>query len=442
MTMLVLVGWIAAPHPGLGLGGVLRTAGVLWLVGHHVAVQVQGAGRIGMLPLGLVLLPGTLLFWAGRAVAGGQRANGGGRVLGAALAVAAPYSVIAGVIAIVSRSELVRASFPQAILAGFAVAFVAAWLGAARALTPWAKVGTLMSERVRAILLGAAGSLAVLAAAGMLTTAVALANHVHQFGAVYDRLSPGLVGTGLLLLAQLAYLPNAVLWAIAYMVGPGFAVGAGTIVAPTGSVLGQIPRFPLLAALPTGLHDSVAGWLAALLLSLPYLAGVTGGLLIVRHVPHMTVDGAAIRGFCSGAACGVILGLLAAFAGGPLGDGRLSAVGPSAWQVTVVATLELGIAAAVSAGAGHWWYRRRRAARDPGQPGSVRDAGAGGTGAAVPTADSVASVITRSTRTTPGRLTGHDEDDEGGHVIYLDRWAEDQAAGHPPKRPRGPSALP
>ncbi len=379
MIMLALVGWIAAPHPGLGLGGVLRTAGVLWLVGHHVAVQVQGAGRIGMLPLGLVLLPGTLLYWAGRAVVRGQQASGGGQVVAAALAVAVPYSVIAGVLAIVSRSELAKASFPQAILAGFTVAFVAAWLGAARAVAPWAKVGTLMSDRARSILLGAAGSFAVLAAAGMLTTAVALANHVHQFGSVYDRLGPGLVGSALLLIAQLAYLPNAVLWAIAYMVGPGFAVGAGTIVAPTGSVLGPMPSFPLLAALPTGLHDSVPGWLAAVLLSIPYLAGVTGGLLIVRHVPHATVDGAAIRGFCGGVLCGGVLGLLAAFAGGPLGDGRLSAVGPSAWQVTVVAALELGIAAAVSAGAGHW-LRRRRAYRDAGQAGAAGVAGGSAAG--------------------------------------------------------------
>src|SRR5258708_17708786 len=67
MIILVLAGWVAAPHSGLGLIGVLRTAAVLWLVGHHVAVQVSDAGRIGMLPLGLVALPGALLWRAGRA---------------------------------------------------------------------------------------------------------------------------------------------------------------------------------------------------------------------------------------------------------------------------------------------------------------------------------------------------------------------------------------
>ena len=39
---------------------------MLWLVAHHVGFTVRGAGRIGLLPLGLVLLPGALLAMAGR----------------------------------------------------------------------------------------------------------------------------------------------------------------------------------------------------------------------------------------------------------------------------------------------------------------------------------------------------------------------------------------
>ena len=68
LTTLTAIGWITAPHVGIGtgLGGVLRTAALLWLVAHHVGVTVPGAGRIGMLPLGLVLLPGALLALAGR----------------------------------------------------------------------------------------------------------------------------------------------------------------------------------------------------------------------------------------------------------------------------------------------------------------------------------------------------------------------------------------
>ena len=429
MTILALVGWIAAPHPALGLVGVLRTAAVLWLVGHHVAVQVKGAGRIGMLPLGLVLLPGTLLWWAGRSVARGQLLTGPRQVTSAAIAVAVPYSLIAGALAIASRSALAAASLPQAVVAGFGVAFVAAWFGAARALSSWRKLGALMSDRSRSILVGSVGSLAVLGAAGALTTAVALAHHAHQFAGLYGLLGPGIVGAGLLLLAQLAYLPNAVLWAIAYMLGPGFSVGTGTIVSPTGSVVGPVPAFPMLAALPAGPHGSDPGWLAAVMLAIPYLAGAVGGLLVVRHVWQVAADSAAIRGFCSGIFSGAVLGGLAAFAGGPLGNGRLSAVGPSAWQVATVATLEVGIAAAVSAGAARWWYgRTRRLAQPFSADGAI----------------SSAATATTATRPAAGE---QGDPEEGGHVIFLNQWAAEREAAEREaadraSAPRGPSSLP
>jgi hypothetical protein len=418
MTILALIGWIAAPHPGTGLGGVLRTAAVLWLVAHHVAVQVQGAGRIGMLPLGLVIVPGSLLWWAGRSLAKGHALAGARQVVSLAAAVAVPYSVIAGVLAVVSRTSLARASLPQAVLAGFAVAFVATWFGAARGVASWPALAASMTARSRSMLAGAAGSFAVLGAAGFLATAIALANHEREFSALYRQLDPGLIGAVLLLLAQLAYLPNAVLWAIAYLLGPGFAVGAGTVVSPTGSVLGRVPAFPLLAALPGAPHASGPGWLTGIGLAVPYVAGITGGLLVVRLAPQATVDSAAIRGFCAGAGCGLTVGLLAAFAGGPLGDGRLSAVGPSAWQVAVVGVLELGIASAVSAGAASW----------------VR----GGV---------LRRVTPASVPPPPAPRPGsYPDDQDGAHVIYLDRWAADQDPGpdSQPARSRGggPSALP
>lgn len=418
LTILVLIGWIAAPHLGLGLVGVLRTAAVLWLAGHHVEVQVSGAGRIGMLPLGLALLPGALLWRAGRSVVRGHAVAGIRQALRVAATIALPYAVLAGLLAIGSRSALAAASVPQAVLAGFVIAFVAASFGAARALAPWTQLGALMSARVRSVLAGTAASLVVLAAAGAMATALALAGDVNRFSAVYHLLSPGIVGAGLLLLAQLFYLPNAVLWAIAYMLGPGFAVGAGTVVAPTGSVVGPLPAFPLLAALPVGANGPGPGWLAAVMLAIPYLAGMLGGLLVARVAPTTVLEAAPIRGFCSGLLAGVVLGVVAMFSGGPLGGGRMSAVGPSAWQVAVVAVLEVGIAAAITAGVANWWIVRTHWHADP--PPRPVGGLAGGRASARP----------------PGQPT------DDGHVIYLDRWASD-ADGRPGARPSGdPSALP
>ena len=427
LTILAVAGWIAAPHVGLSLIGVVRTAAVLWLVAHHVTVQVSGAGRIGMLPLGLVALPGALLWRAGRSVVRGRDITQLRQVVAATLAVAVPYSALAVALAIGSRSGLAAASVPESLLASFAIAVVAAGFGAARALAPRARLGALISARTRAVLVGTAGSLAVLGAAGAMTTALALAAQLRDFDAVYQLLDPGVVGAVLLLLAQLAYLPNGVIWAIAYMLGPGFAVGTGTVAAPTGSVLGPMPAFPLLAALPAGSHASGPGWLAAVMLVVPYIAGIVGGLLVVRVAPTSVLESAPIRGFCSGALTGCVLGVGAAFAGGPLGDGRLAEVGPSAWQVVAVASLEVGVVAAVAAGAMNWWCVRSTWSSQATQP-------AAGLG---PRSGAVAA------RSADEALPGvQAQPDEYGHVIYLDRWAGNGDAAPRVKRPGGPSALP
>ncbi len=130
---LMLVGWIAAPHAGLGLPGVLRSATELWLAAHHVGFALHGAGRIGMLPLGLVVIPGFLLWRAGRWLVRSGQVSSLPEVGYAALAVAAPYAVLSGALALASRSPLVVPSLPQAVAGGFAVALCAAGLGAARA---------------------------------------------------------------------------------------------------------------------------------------------------------------------------------------------------------------------------------------------------------------------------------------------------------------------
>ncbi|HUY49001.1 MAG TPA: DUF6350 family protein [Streptosporangiaceae bacterium] len=427
ITLLALAGWIAAPHAGVGLPGVLRTAADLWLVGHHVGFALHGAGqigagRIGMLPLGLVLLPGALLWVAGRWVVRKGEVTRLADVGYAALALAVPYALVAGALALAGQSSLAAPSLSQAVLAGFLLALVAGGLGGARALAPWRHLIHLLPPRTRSLFLGTLGALTVLTGAGAILAGASLAASMDGFRAVNAALAPGAVGAALLLLIQIAYIPNAIVWSICYTLGPGFAFGAGTVVAPTGSALGSLPMLPMLAALPSGAHSAVPGWVSVAMLSVPYLAGVFGGLLTARAAPTPAIELAPLWGFACGVATGCAMGLLAAFAGGPLGSGRLTAVGPSGWQAGVVATLEVGVAAAVTAGLANWLRMRRVTASGADLGGADQaDAGPAGGEAAYTVAD-----------------------DDSTHRIYLDPWGEGGDGDQPPDRsaPPDPAALP
>ena len=404
LVTLTAIGWITAPHVGIGtgLGGVLRTAAMLWLVAHHVGFTVRGAGRIGLLPLGLVLLPGALLAAAGRWVVRAGNVTRLRHVGYAAIALALPYALLAGALAVASGTPVAAPSLLQAVIAAFLLALVAGGLGAARGLAPWSRLGSLMPARPRSIVMGMLGSAAILAAAGAVLAGASLAVHLPEVKAASDALAPGVGGAALLLLAQLAYIPNAIIWAVAYTLGPGFAFGTGTVVAPTGSALGAVPIFPMLAAMPAGARPGGPGWVPVVVLALPYLAGVFAGVVTVRIAPTPVIEAAPLWGFTAGTAAGLLAGLAAAFAGGPLGNGRLASVGPSGFQVGLVAILELGITAALSAAGANWLILRRAQSR-------LREA------------------VPASPHPTSEPLLPPGQRDEGedasGHRIYINPWA-------------------
>lgn len=408
LVTLCLVAWITAPHVGIGggLASVLRDAGLLWLVAHHVEVSVHGFGKIGLLPLGLVFLPCVLLERAGRWMTREGHVTGLRHVGFAALAIAFPYALFTAAVAVGSGTAAASPNLMQAVGWGFLVALAAGGFGAARGLVPWRKLAGLLPPRPRSVVLGLLAALGLMIAVGALLDAVSLGLHLRAYQAAVDSLSPGIFGSALLLLAEISYLPNAVIWSVAYALGPGFSFGIGTAVSPSGSALGAVPAFPMLAGMPTGPGAAYPAWLGFVVLATPYLAGVLAGLMTIRIAPTPYLEGAPLWGLLTGSLAGIAAGVLAVVSGGPLGTGRLASVGPSGAQVGLVAVLEVGVTAAVVAGAVNWLVLRRHIKR------LGRGADAARISGPIPAAAGPPTAVVDET------------DDAGGHRIYVDPWAD------------------
>ncbi|MGZ4597708.1 MAG: cell division protein PerM, partial [Actinomycetes bacterium] len=142
-----------------------------------------------------------------------------------------------------------------------------------------------------------------------------------------------------------------VVWAAAFAVGPGFAVGAGTQVTFAGVDLGAVPAVPLLAALP---GDGSPGPTALMALLVPVVAGVVAGRLVDRRdaaLPESelgTWRRLAGLAAAAGGLAGLAVAALCALTSGPGGPGRLAEVGPSPWWVGLAAAGEVGLVAAAT----------------------------------------------------------------------------------------------
>lgn len=353
LAVPVLLVWWAEDRTGSGVVDALRGAAQLWLVAHGVELELVG-GRVGLLPLGLALLPVWLCWRAGSRAARGAQASTARGVLPAVGGIVLLYTALAVAVALVSTADGVRPVAWTAVAGPLLLAAAAAWGGALRTL-PTTALPRVVS-RPAVLVAGTAAALGLLAG-GALLVAVALALELRPAAEVAGASQAGAVGGLGLALLGVVLAPNAAVWGASWLAGPGFAVGVGTAVGPFGVALGPVPALPLLVALPAGAPPSA---LAVLTLAVPLLVGVlVGALLLDRSARwgRRTADAAL-----TGAVAGGLLGLLAALSGGPLGGHRLTEVGPSAWRVA------LAVALPVALGALAGGRLPRRAADPPDQP--------------------------------------------------------------------------
>lgn len=186
---------------------------------------------------------------------------------------------------------------------------------------------------------GAGAAAAVVLAASVLATAAIVVSYARII-TLYEGLHGGVLGGIAITLGQLALLPNLVIWTASWLVGPGFSIGAGSLVSPLGTQLGPIPAVPVLGALPNG--DLAFGFVGLLV---PVVAGfLVGAVLGPRSRGELQGAAVVIAGVGAGVVGGVVLGLLAWASSGSAGPGRLATVGPDPWAVGGWAALEIGVA--------------------------------------------------------------------------------------------------
>ena len=179
---------------------------------------------------------------------------------------------------------------------------------------------------------GAIGAISVLGF-GAIVGAAALLVRVDDAITMTQSLHAGFWGGLALLLLGLAYVPVAIVWSTAYVVGAGFAIGPAITVSPFIPVTAptQLPPFPMLAAVPQS--ATPAAW------ALPVLgvvAGVIVGIIIARSCREESRLTRLVLAFGSAAVSGLLMLVAAYLASGALGDVRLAHLGPSASTVGVL----------------------------------------------------------------------------------------------------------
>jgi Family of unknown function (DUF6350) len=345
---VTVLGWLAA-EPG-SLGDALRVGTLLWLLSNGVGV------RLGELPVTLVPWGATavIAFMISRFAALSARRVRTHQTTGPALisVVTVAAYLLSVLVGAMLWGEPLQA--PARWVVVIAVLFGAAWWGSSRSLG----IGRIeLPGRIRAIIrAGLAAQLAMLVA-GAAVLVSALWIHLRQVETLHEALQPGVAGSIALLLLQLAFVPNALIWAAAYALGSGFSFGAGSVVAPAATQLGMIPGIPLLGALPSpGPGDlTQLWWLAA-----GAAAGAIACWMLLGFGQAPRFDQASLAGGVCGLLAGVVFAGLAWAASGDLGTLRLAAMGPRLVPLLVMASTTMGLSGLITGLALGWAARTGR----------------------------------------------------------------------------------
>ncbi|WP_231495987.1 DUF6350 family protein [Cellulomonas sp. HZM] len=306
----------------------VRVGASLWLAGHGVAPVVAGTA-VTLVPLGATVLLVFACYASAR--------RSGVPVRAAFLAGTGAYAVLVALVALACGAGVPGAL--RGLLGGAVVAGLGIGAGLLRRpgaptlraatrpywsrLPGWSRVGAAAGGLAAGMLVLVSS---VLAAAWVVAGTATVRDIVEGLGVES-------VGGVVLAFGELLFVPDLVVWALAWLAGPGFAVGSGTSFAPGGLTTGPMPAIPLLGALPT---SSLPGaWQLATPLVLAGVGALAGWYvhrrLVRDDVWWRAVAACAVLALAAGAVCAVLVAL----ASGGVGPGRMEQVGASAWKVGV-----------------------------------------------------------------------------------------------------------
>ncbi|MEU7020133.1 DUF6350 family protein [Streptomyces sp. NPDC046203] len=373
LAVLVTVVWISSPYPDGGADSALQTAAGLWLLAHGADLIRTGTvsgvpAPLGVTPMLLCVLPLWLAHRAARDTLDPADTRPVPSPAGAVCAVTGGYLLVAAVVVIYTEAGAFPADLASAGCWTPVTVFAAACAGA------WTAHGRpLPGQGAPVAAVRAAGyALAALLGAGALLVVGSLLWHVGDVQVSLGGLAGEWSGRLTVTLLALTLLPNAVVWGVAYGLGPGFALGTGALVGPLGplghTAAPAAPDFPLLAAVP---GPGPAGWPQWATAAVPVCAALVLGHRVGRSAHDWPARRAALAALGAAGAVGLTVTLLTAFAGGPLGSGRLAAFGPVWWQTGPAALAWcalLGVPAALVVRAWGRWSTRRAARRESEPP--------------------------------------------------------------------------
>ncbi|WP_405746176.1 DUF6350 family protein [Streptomyces canus] len=404
-AVLVIMLWISSPYPDSGPGGALHVAAALWLLAHGAELvrtdTLSGfPAPVGVTPLLLPALPLWLVHRAARDAASEDEESPAASGRAAWAGVVLGYLPVAAAAALYASGGALRPSWMwtcvclPVLVMGAAGAGV--WTAYGRPSDAVDGVLVLLPRGMRRLVLGAdardrlavaaraaAAGISVLVGGGAVLLGVSLVAHGAATRGSFLHLTEGWSGRFAVLLLCLTLVPNAVVWAVGYAVGPGFVLGAGHVVGPLASdPAPMLPSFPLLAAVPEAGPGEPTHWAAG---AVPVVAGAVVGWFVGRAAAAGWSRARAAGAVCWAAVlCAGTVAVLAVLAGGPLGVGTLARFGPVWWQVGGavvgwIAGVGLPVALAVRA-----WRGRSRGGPRQWVPSVPRPSRRKATGAAEP----------------------------------------------------------